>query len=319
MAGGRCPKAWRFGVQHSLLQAVYLRSKKIRRQVAIGGLSQLWVSVPEHPLDHDEWNTRTEEKRRGGVPEVMKAERLDHGLRPELHLTAGTATDGGFLALLDVAAALPAANVPPEPDDSGAVHAGARSQEQRHAGTFLPLVLGRRAHSRMPRARPVATGRVRPRWESRRCARPWSCRGRGRYWGLFGLQLSVGYLTSGTTNTTGAVTTQTGVNAVPILLLGRIRLPLGFMAPYVEVGAGVAIASANFLGIEQSSSTQPGFEAVGGGGVDLYFGPVLVGAEVRFIWLTPSFFFSESPPFDVKSQSLNLSGITLAAYVGYRF
>ncbi|MGO8971528.1 MAG: outer membrane beta-barrel protein [Myxococcaceae bacterium] len=140
--------------------------------------------------------------------------------------------------------------------------------------------------------------------------------GVGAYWGLLGLQLSAGYLTSGTTSTTGTVTAQTGVNAVPILLLARIRLPLGFIAPYAEGGAGVAIATSSF---ENLSSTQAGFEAVGGGGVDLYFGPLLVGAELRFMWLNPSFNFSGVNNVGSFTQSLNLSGITVEAYVGYRF
>jgi hypothetical protein len=139
--------------------------------------------------------------------------------------------------------------------------------------------------------------------------------GFGAYWGLFGLQLSAGYITTGTANTT---TGPTSVHAVPILLLARIRLPLGFIAPYAEGGAGIAIATSSVQNFFSSSNTQVGFEAVGGAGCDLYFGPLIVGAELRFMWLNPTFNFSGVTLFDF-THSLNLSGITVEAYIGYRF
>lgn len=139
--------------------------------------------------------------------------------------------------------------------------------------------------------------------------------GFGAYWGLFGLQLSAGYITTGTATTT---TGQTRVDAVPILLLARIRLPLGFIAPYAEGGAGIAVATSSGQASLSYSDTQVGFEAVGGAGCDLNFGPLIVGAELRFMWLNPSFNFSGVTivPF---TQSMNLSGITVEVYVGYRF
>jgi len=133
----------------------------------------------------------------------------------------------------------------------------------------------------------------------------------GGYWGLFGLQLSAGFITASTTGNS--------VNAVPILVLARIRLPLLFVAPYLEGGAGVAIATSSFSAPLNVSNTQAGFEAVGGGGVDFYFGPLLVGAELRFIWLNPTFNFSGVNNVQSFTQTLNLSGITIEAYVGYRF
>jgi Outer membrane protein beta-barrel domain len=143
--------------------------------------------------------------------------------------------------------------------------------------------------------------------------------GVGAYWGLFGLQLSAGYITTGTTTTTvGSSTTQTSMNAIPILLLARLRLPLGFVAPYLEGGAGVAIATSSFHDLNLSN-TQAGFEAVGGAGCDLYFGPLIVGAELRYIWLNPSFNFSGVTGVTSFTQSLNMSGITIEAYIGYRF
>jgi hypothetical protein len=138
--------------------------------------------------------------------------------------------------------------------------------------------------------------------------------GVGAYWGLFGLQLSAGYITTGEG--------QADVHAVPILVLARLRLPLGFIAPYVEGGAGVSIATSTFSNLAQGasvSSTEAAFEAVGGAGVDFYFGPLLVGAELKYIWLDPSFDFSGVNNVQGFTQKLNMSGITVVAYVGYRF
>ena len=64
----------------------------------------------------------------------------------------------------------------------------------------------------------------------------------GHYWGIFGLQLSASYLTTGTSDV--------DFKAIPILLIARFRLPLGIVAPYAEGGAGVAISSLKGLGAD---------------------------------------------------------------------
>jgi hypothetical protein len=142
--------------------------------------------------------------------------------------------------------------------------------------------------------------------------------GVGANWGLFGLQLSAGYITTGTSSIPAG---QTSANGVPILLLARIRLPVLFLAPYLEGGAGMAIATSTFTDLLQAnfSNTQVGFEAVGGAGCDLYFGPLIVGAELRYIWLAPNFTFTGVNNVASLTQQLNMSGITLEAYIGYRF
>ena len=138
--------------------------------------------------------------------------------------------------------------------------------------------------------------------------------GVGGYWGLFGLQFSVGHLKTGTSDV--------DVHSHPFLLLARLRLPLGLLAPYLEGGAGVAIANAMFNSLVQGqgiSNTQAAFEAVGGAGVDIYLGPLLLGAELKYIWLDPSFDVSGVTGVTSFTKKLNMSGITLVAYVGYRF
>ncbi len=143
--------------------------------------------------------------------------------------------------------------------------------------------------------------------------------GIGVDWGLLGLQLSAGYITTGSTTTAAG---QTSANAVPILLLVRLRLPIFFVAPYLEGGAGASIATSTVTAVvngQSVSNTEIAFEAVGGAGCDLNFGPLLVGAEVRYIWLEPQFTFTGVNNITSLAQKLNMSGITLEAYIGYRF
>lgn len=125
----------------------------------------------------------------------------------------------------------------------------------------------------------------------------------GAYWGLFGLQLSAGYLTTGTSDA--------DFKAFPILAIARIRLPLGFIAPYGEGGAGVAISTLS--GVGGASSTVAAFEGIAGAGVDFYLGQLLLGAEFKYLWLNPSFTFTGQQ----AGTSFKFNGITVQAYVGY--
>ncbi len=127
----------------------------------------------------------------------------------------------------------------------------------------------------------------------------------GAYWGLFGLQLSAGYLTTGTSDA--------DFKAFPILAIARIRLPLGFIAPYGEGGAGVAISTLS--GVGGASSTVAAFEGIAGAGVDFYLGQLLLGAEFKYLWLNPSFTFTGQQ----AGTSFKFNGITVQAYVGYMF
>jgi len=134
--------------------------------------------------------------------------------------------------------------------------------------------------------------------------------GLGGYWGIFGLQLSGGYRTTGSQDL--------DVHTWPLILLARARLPLGFFAPYVEGGGGVAISTATFDKVVNgaSSSTKTALELQGGGGVDFYLGPLIVGAELKYLWLKPSFNVTTTTAQNF-TQELNMSGITVQAYIGY--
>jgi hypothetical protein len=131
----------------------------------------------------------------------------------------------------------------------------------------------------------------------------------GGYWGIFGLQLSAGYLTTGDESR--------DFKAWPVLAIARARLPIGPVGPYVEGGAGIAISSLKGVGTE--TSTKVAFEAVGGFGLDVYLGPLLLGAEAKYMWLNPEFTIVDSTTGQEAVQSLKFNGIIVQAYVGYRW
>ena len=130
----------------------------------------------------------------------------------------------------------------------------------------------------------------------------------GHWWGLLGLELQAGYLSTGT----GA----TDFKAYPILAVAKIRLPLGFIAPYAEGGAGIAISSLS--GVGGASSTKTAFDGIIGAGVDFYLGQFLVGADFKYIFLNPSFDVTNIQGSS-STQNFNAGGITVQAYLGYMF
>jgi hypothetical protein len=131
----------------------------------------------------------------------------------------------------------------------------------------------------------------------------------GAYWGIFGLQLNVGYLTTGTSDV--------DFKTFPILAIARIRLPIGgFIAPYGEGGAGVGISSVKGLGAD---STKAGFAAIAGAGVDIYIGQLLLGAELKYLWLDPGFSATQAGSSQAAIEAFKFNGITVQGYVGFRF
>lgn len=128
----------------------------------------------------------------------------------------------------------------------------------------------------------------------------------GGYWGYFGLQLSAGYLTTGTSDV--------DFKTWPVLAIARVRLPLGFIAPYGEGGAGVGISSVSGLG---ASSTKAGFAGIAGAGVDFYLGQLLLGAEFKYLWLDPGFSSTTASDPQGVVSAFKFNGIVVQAYVGY--
>jgi hypothetical protein len=126
---------------------------------------------------------------------------------------------------------------------------------------------------------------------------------------IIGAQISGGYMWSSVTDATTGVTTN--ANAVPLYVLGQLRLPIFFIQPYLEVGVGglANFASASGGGISLSA-TKFSFLAIGGAGVDFILGPILLGAEARYMYVTEQTF---------TWGAMKLSGVNITANVGYVF
>ncbi len=140
------------------------------------------------------------------------------------------------------------------------------------------------------------------------------------WWGVFGAQVGVGYLT--------ASWEQTSVGSVPVTALLRLRLPLGSVAPYLEGGAGVCFTSATTPGPLQpggypappASFSATTLEWVAGVGADLDLGPLRLGAAVRYVWVDPNPISAQGGPFGYSSSMrFDLDGLTATVNVGYRF
>jgi opacity protein-like surface antigen len=130
----------------------------------------------------------------------------------------------------------------------------------------------------------------------------------GHYWDWFGLQLSAGYLTTGNNDFS--------FKTWPVLLTAKVRLPIGgFMAPYGEGGAGVGISSVS--GVGGADQTKAGFAGVAGAGVEFYLGQVLVGADLKYLWLDPGFAAVNAPNAQGVVDSFKFNGITVQGYVGF--
>jgi hypothetical protein len=130
----------------------------------------------------------------------------------------------------------------------------------------------------------------------------------GATMGIIGAQIATGYMWSSTTTSTGGTVK---ANAVPLYVLGQLRLPIFFIQPYLELGIG---GLANFADSSVSGITVSGtkfsFMAIGGAGVDFILGPILLGAEARYNYVTEQTF---------DWGSMKLSGVNITANVGYVF
>jgi hypothetical protein len=130
----------------------------------------------------------------------------------------------------------------------------------------------------------------------------------GATMGIIGAQIAGGYMWSSASTTGGSV----NANAVPLYVLGQLRLPIFFIQPYLEIGIGglANFASAPAVGGGTQSATKFSFLAIGGAGVDFILGPVLLGAEARYMYVSEQTF---------TWGAMKLSGVNITANVGYVF
>ena len=129
----------------------------------------------------------------------------------------------------------------------------------------------------------------------------------GATMGIIGAQIAGGYMWSSQVVDGATV----NANAVPLYVVGQLRLPIFFIQPYLEIGIGglANFASASGGGISLSA-TKYSFLAIGGAGVDFFLGPILLGAEARYMYVSEQTF---------DWGAMKLSGVNITANVGYVF
>jgi hypothetical protein len=95
---------------------------------------------------------------------------------------------------------------------------------------------------------------------------------------LFGVEVSGGSMS--------ATANGLKVESIPLLLTLRLQLPIFFVATRVEGGIGAWFNTATEGGTS-ADSTVAGYHA--GFGADVLLGPLMVGAEARYMWAQPTF------------------------------
>jgi hypothetical protein len=135
--------------------------------------------------------------------------------------------------------------------------------------------------------------------------------------GIIGAQISAGYMWSSQTVTEpgGTATATVKANGIPLTVVGQLRLPIFFIQPYLALGiGGFANFASGSSAIASYSSTKISFMVVGGAGVDFFLGPILLGVEARYNYIT-----DQTLDWGNVSSTLKLSGVNITANVGYVF
>jgi hypothetical protein len=122
----------------------------------------------------------------------------------------------------------------------------------------------------------------------------------GVNWGIFGAELGVGYL-----KTENALIE---MKTVPILLSGKLQIPILFLAPYARGGVGAYYSELDLKSGEgKGGAWSAGVH--GGLGVDFRLGPVFLGIEGTYLSTKPSF----------NTGEVTLEGVGVTGNLGIRF
>jgi hypothetical protein len=122
----------------------------------------------------------------------------------------------------------------------------------------------------------------------------------GFNWGIFGAELGVGYLK--TENSLMEMKT------VPVLLSGKLQIPVLFLAPYARGGVGAYYSELELKSGEgKGGQWSAGYH--GGLGVDFRLGPFLVGIEGTYLSTRPNF----------NAGEVTLNGVAVTGNLGFRF
>jgi hypothetical protein len=119
-------------------------------------------------------------------------------------------------------------------------------------------------------------------------------------WWFFGAELGVGYMQ--------AHNSLVDVKGVPVLLSGKLQLPILFFVPYVKVGVGAYFFDAESR-TGKGSDTDVAFGYQGGVGIDFRLGPVVLGIEGKYMAVEPSFNFG----------TVKMEGVAVTGNLGFRF
>jgi hypothetical protein len=76
------------------------------------------------------------------------------------------------------------------------------------------------------------------------------------------------------------------VTTIPLLLSLRLQLPIAVVYPFAELGAGLYLNRLRIAGVALDDATL-GFH--GGLGCDVHLGRLLVGAQARYMGISPTF------------------------------
>jgi len=133
--------------------------------------------------------------------------------------------------------------------------------------------------------------------------------GVGGAFGLLGVQADVGYLWSSYSNVQ--------VTGVPVTAVLQLRIPIFFVVPYLEAGVGIFVSTAKNTSTSENS-TKTVFMAPLGGGVDFLLGPILLGVEARYLYIS-SANYDISSSVSTNTAKLGFSGVSATLNVGYRF
>ena len=122
----------------------------------------------------------------------------------------------------------------------------------------------------------------------------------GFNWGILGAELGVGYLK--------AENSLVEIKTVPILLSGKLQIPILFLAPYARGGVGAYYSELDPKSGEGKGGVwSAGYH--GGLGIDFRIGPVLLGIEGTYLATKPNFNVGE----------VTLDGVIVTGNVGFRF
>ena len=128
----------------------------------------------------------------------------------------------------------------------------------------------------------------------------WEIAGGSDFLGFFGVEFGVGYLQS--------QNNLIDIYSVPVMLSGKVQLPILFFVPYLKAGGGAYYTHGSAkIGLGSDSSWDWGYQA--GGGIDFKLGPVILGVEAKYISVNTS----------LGLGNVKLEGVITTGNIGLRF